>query len=331
MRVFPKDFVSALRHLERAIELCHSKLGQTANEKEKADLVQVVIDVHHQCQRAGLRVSIKVCDELYYQLQDWTYHESKTLPLPTFETMYWLLRGLAKRVHDEMADIQFVRVDQDPDRLAAKGVMGKSAGLGADGGGEKESGGEVLAKVVQVAEKLDRIERGLDAVAKGDYERRKEVKELRGLLAGGFLKFVGRVDPEDYRCFIYILAHGDRAKAARELGLDERRFYERVDSWGKRGPDYRQMFRLVKCRKTALQKGTVPLGTAIQWVGTQTDAENPETLGAVIEQVRAGTLGQRDYPAVLQEVLSALGDMDGNNWQAIQRELVSNIRDEVAQ
>ena len=154
---------------------------------------------------------------------------------------------------------------------------------------------------------------------------------MRGLLDGGLLDFVRRVDPEDCRCFIYIMAYGDRAKAARELAVDQRRFYERVDSWETRGSDYRQMFRLVKCRKTALRKGTVPLGTAIQWGGTQTEAENPETLGEVLEEVRAGTLDQRDYPAFLKDVLSALREMDENNWQAIRGELVTDVGEEVAQ
>jgi hypothetical protein len=198
-------------------------------------------------------------------------------------------------------------------------------------GGKPGNGAAVPEVLAQVVEKMDRVERGLEAVARGDYERYKEMEDMKGLLAGGLLDFVRRVDVEDCRGFIYILAYGDRAKAARELGEDQRRFYERVDAWETRGPDYRRMYRLVKCRKTAMSKGTVPLSGSLQWGGRQDEAENPETLEAALEEMRAGTLDQRSYPALLQEVLSALGDMDADNWQAIRGELVTNIKEEVAQ
>jgi hypothetical protein len=128
MRLNAKDLLSASRQLERATAYCYSKLGQRANEKERAYLVQVVIDVHHQCVLAGLTVSIKVCDELYYQLLDASFHESKTLPLPAFESMYWLLRGIAERVHDESAKIHLAVADQNGDTNQAQQCPGAVVG-----------------------------------------------------------------------------------------------------------------------------------------------------------------------------------------------------------
>ncbi|HOC73721.1 MAG TPA: hypothetical protein PKL54_12955 [Candidatus Hydrogenedentes bacterium] len=173
--------------------------------------------------------------------------------------------------------------------------------------------------------------RKIDAAASGMQELRKENEELKGLAAGGYLDFVRSAEPTDVCYFFYILAYGDRAKAARELGEDQRRFYERVDGWAKRGPAYKRMFGLVKCRKTSLRKGTVPLGVALQSGGVADEGENPETLEAVFGQIKDGSLDQRSYPAVLREILGALVKMDAKNWQVIQKELVTMIEEEVPQ
>lgn len=178
---------------------------------------------------------------------------------------------------------------------------------------------------------VEKIGRDIAAVAKDKYELRKENEDLREMLAGGYLKFVRSVEPVDACWFFFILAYGDRAKAARELGVDQRRFYERVKSWAAKGPAYKRMFALVECRKTSLRKGEVPLGMSVQSGGVHDEAENPETLAAVLEQVKAGKLSQDGYPEFLREILGALLEMDANNWQAIRAELVGNIREEVPQ
>jgi len=188
-----------------------------------------------------------------------------------------------------------------------------------------------LAEGKGLVRTVEKLGRDLEAVAKGNYELRKENEELRQVVAGGYLKFVRSVDPVDACGFFFILAYGDRAKAARELGVDQRRFYERVESWAAKRPAYRLMFALVKCRKTSLRKGTVPLGMSLQAGGVHDEAENPETLAAVLEHVKAGRLSQEGYPELLREILGALVEMDPKNWQAIRAELVGNIREEVPQ
>ncbi|GEM_PF-1038068 len=250
-----------------------------------------------------------------------------------------LLNGVGARfcaleAHVELAPGGGFRVKGDPRALFAG--LGAAAVLPAAGGGKARRvadggvvvGTEVLARVEQ---KVDGLARGLEAVAKGEYEKRKELEEVRGLLAGGLLDFVRRVEPEDCRCFLYILAHGTRSKAARELGVDERRFHERVKSWETRGPEYKQMHRLMMCRKKALQKGTVRLGATVQSGGVQGEGENPATLEAVLERVKSGDLDQRNYPAVLQEILNGLEEMNEKNWPAVQGELMGLIREEVPQ
>lgn len=182
-----------------------------------------------------------------------------------------------------------------------------------------------------LARTVEKIGRDLDAVARENYELRNENEELRRLATEGYLRFVRTVEPLDFCCFVFILAYGDRAKAARELEMKERTFYERVASWAKRGPDYKRMFSLVKCRKRALSKGTVPLGASLQSGGVAGDGENPETVRAVLDRINEGSLGQQDYPKVLQDILHALVEMNVTNWPKIRTELIDIIREEAPQ
>ncbi|HOC55385.1 MAG TPA: hypothetical protein PKI20_07180 [Verrucomicrobiota bacterium] len=190
---------------------------------------------------------------------------------------------------------------------------------------------EGRAQVETFQRTVEDFGRKIDAAASGMQELRKENEELKGLAAGGYLDFVRSAEPTDVCYFFYILAYGDQAKAARELRADQRRFYERVQGWAKRGPAYKRMLALVKCRKTSLRKGTVPLGASLQSGGVAAEAENPETVEAVLEEIRDGNLDQRDYPALLREMFGVLMTMDAKNWPAIKKELMGMIEEEVPQ
>ena len=52
---------------------------------------------------------------------------------------------------------------------------------------------------------------------------------------------------------------------------------------------------------------------------------------AVLEEIRDGNLDQRNYPALLREMLGVLVKMDARNWPAIQKELVAMIEEELPQ
>lgn len=167
-------------------------------------------------------------------------------------------------------------------------------------------------------------------MAEGNFTLRQENMELRRLAAEGYFKFILAVEAHDFRYFAMIVALGDRAKAARELGVKVRTFYERVETWATGRPAYRRMFAIVKARKVALRKATVRLGTTAQG-GEGEGPENPQTLEAVLEQIKSGHLEQADYPRLLQEILNARLDMNPRNWDAIRNELVPLLREEVPQ
>ncbi len=244
---------------------------------------------------------------------------------PTGRHQTAVVRGILRRQRSAFIPLCDALGLSGPGRLGATGSIqpildGFSAGL-VEGRG--------LVETFQRT--VEDFGRKVDAAASGMQDLRKENEELRGLAAGGYLDFVRSAEPEDVRWFFYILAFGDRAKAARELGVKERTFYERVDRWATRGPAYKRMFALARCRKVSLQKGTVPLGMSLQSGGVVAEGENPETLEAVLEQMREGSLDQRDYPRVLEGMLGALKEMDAGNWQAIRKELVMEIEEELPQ
>ena len=156
---------------------------------------------------------------------------------------------------------------------------------------------------------------------------------MRRLASDGYFKFVLSVDPLDFRYFAAIFAVGDRAKAARlfkdEIG--ERRFYERIAAWPSRGPEYKRMYRIIEARKNAGRHDKIRLNESLQSASVQDEAENPETLQSVLDKLHSDNLDQRSFPALLQDILNALLDMNENNWRPIRDELVPVIREEVPQ
>ena len=53
-------------------------------------------------------------------------------------------------------------------------------------------------------------------------------------------------------------------------------------------------------------------------------------LEAVLDRIRLLGADNRDYPAVLREVLWALEAMHPGNWQAVRAELSAGLREELA-
>jgi hypothetical protein len=216
---------------------------------------------------------------------------------------------------------------------AAEGetLVGASFVYWSAGGGVRVASGSGCCGSQEVVAALAVMGDKLDAVAKGAHELRKENDDLRRLALDGYFKCALKIDALDFQYFAAILLLGDRAKAARELKVDERRFYERVDTWQQREAVYQRMFGIVAARKKALRKGTVRLGQSVQSGGTGEEGENPEVLQGLVDQIKAGNLDQSGYPKLLQEILNALKDMSAENWRAIRDEIVPMIREEVPQ
>jgi hypothetical protein len=105
------------------------------------------------------------------------------------------------------------------------------------------------AVVKMVERAMARFEGKLDAVARGELELRRENEEWRKLHEEGCFRFALRVEAEDFRAFAAIMALGNRKVAAARLEVPMRSFYDRVERWTERGPEYQRMFRLIGWRK----------------------------------------------------------------------------------
>lgn len=195
------------------------------------------------------------------------------------------------------------------------------------------NGGDTVAARVSIANLSDeeallvqytRLEERFADFSDEHYRLKQENEALHRLAAQGYLEFSRRVEPRDFCCFIYIMAYGGRAKAAREMGMCSSTFYEVVASWEKRGPQYRNLAKMVSGLKVACRKGLVPLGSSLQSSGRGDELENPETNTAVLEQIMGGG---SDQPQQLREVLELLVKMNPNNWAAIRDELVPIIKE----
>lgn len=178
---------------------------------------------------------------------------------------------------------------------------------------------------------VEKFGRDLDAVAKGNYELRKENDELRQLQADGYLRFALRVDGEDFRAFAVIMVLGTRKAAADFLGVPHRSFYDRVEKWPSRGKEYQKMTRAVEWRKSVGRRRIVPLGDAMQSGDGGDTPANPETMKATLDRLRDNQVDTRDYPALLGDILAALEALDAENWPAVRKELIGIIKEELPQ
>jgi len=120
---------------------------------------------------------------------------------------------------------------------------------------------------------------------------------------------------------------GNRKVAAAFLQVPMRRFYDRVERWTERGPEYQRMFRLIGWRKRTGRRIKVRLEDSVQSGEPNDLAENPVTIGAVLESI--ATADNRDYPAILTQVLETLEAQNAKNWAGVRDELVEMIREEV--
>lgn len=182
-----------------------------------------------------------------------------------------------------------------------------------------------VVKAVEAA--MQRFEGKLDAVASGNLQLLKENGELRALHRDGFFKFALRVDPEDFRAFAAIMALGNRKAAAEALELTVRTFYERVERWNLGGAEYQRMARLAGWRKRVGRRIKLRLEDSVQSGEPNDDAENPVTVGAVLESI--ATADTQDYPAILRQVMETLEAQNPGNWAEVRQELVEMIKEEV--
>ncbi|HEU5070882.1 MAG TPA: hypothetical protein VFV96_10795 [Verrucomicrobiae bacterium] len=187
----------------------------------------------------------------------------------------------------------------------------------------RQADGRLLVKTVE------RIDRNVDAVARNQYELRKENDELRQLHTEGYFKFALKVDAADFQAFAVIIALGNRKAAAEHLQIPHRSFYDRVDKWPQRGREYQLMWRFIEWRKRSGRHIKVRLDESLQSGESGGQAENPETLRETLESVKASE--STNYPDLLADIFGALQRQNAANWSSVKTELLKLIREELPQ
>ncbi len=177
---------------------------------------------------------------------------------------------------------------------------------------------------------IESFGRNLEAVATEKRDLRRQNAELQALLDNGFLKFVTRVDATDFQALAAILLTGNRHSAAQALNIPTRTFYDKIAEWPSRGPEYRRMYRLVEWRKKHGRKITVRLEGSLLDAGKSDEPENPQTIAAILDTMRdKSASGGKD--ALLKDIFEAIANQNPENWQDIQKEVLSILREEIPQ
>jgi hypothetical protein len=188
-----------------------------------------------------------------------------------------------------------------------------------------------LSKGTGLEKTIARMDRNLEALAKGTYDLRRENEELSHLEKQGFFQFALRVDRDDFQAFAVIMALGNRKAAADFLETPHRSFYDRVEKWTGKGSEYKKMYRMVEWRKASGRKTIAALPDSVLSADSGGDAENPDNLALVLETLRTNQSDNRDYPAILRQILEALTEQGVENWKTIRDEVVELIAEEIPQ
>ncbi len=176
---------------------------------------------------------------------------------------------------------------------------------------------------------VEKIGRDMEAVARHQYELRKENEELRQLNKDGYFNFAVRVKGDDFLAFAVIMALGNRKAAADHLKIPHRTLYNRVDQWSARGKEYQLMLRYMEWRKRSSRHLKVELNPSLQSGEAGDLPENPETMREVLTEIAAAD--NRSYPAMFAEVLQALERQNAGNWMKVRQELLEMIKEDVMQ
>ncbi len=146
--------------------------------------------------------------------------------------------------------------------------------------------------------------------------------------AGVLIEFVRAVEPRDFCCFVFILAHGNLTGAAQALGMVRRTLDRQVKSWALRGPVYRRMLRLIPGRNLGGSPEVVSFGATAESRSPREESEPPQTVWERLGKTKAAD-AEQDYPGLLRDLHGALEGMNAGNWEAIQRELLAVLAEEI--
>jgi hypothetical protein len=124
----------------------------------------------------------------------------------------------------------------------------------------------------------------------------------------GLFAFARHIDREARELFLAIMAGGDVAKAARELGVKDSTLRSQLAGWAKRGKAYAALAEIVRWRKSI--KGQAGMEFA--------------------KRVASGAERDVDFPALIRDTVAELEEMDPENCEERCANLADALRKAVS-
>ena len=203
--------------------------------------------------------------------------------------------------------------------------------LRVDVRGIVQSTAPLVETVEKLGEEVRETRADTAAIAKNQYELRKENEILKTNFTVCLRRLGERVNHEDFTVLLCILAVGNRSKAAELLDKPSRTLYDRVNAWQHKGPDYQRLFRLVEWRKNVGRTETVPLPSSLVGRKERNGHDNPKTIEEMLQKQRDCDAPVADLEDLLGNIREALLNMNAKNCGATAAELLELIREVLPQ
>lgn len=155
-----------------------------------------------------------------------------------------------------------------------------------------------------IAPVLEGIHREIRAVRDDRRELVTAKERLAAMHGEGLFAFAKQVDQEAREQFMAIMASGDVAKAARELGLKDPTLRSKLAQWPKRGKAYAALAEMVRWRK------------AIKGEAGREHAK----------RVASGAERDVDFPTLIRDVVEELECLAPENWEERTESLAETLR-----
>ncbi len=151
----------------------------------------------------------------------------------------------------------------------------------------------VLSGARGIAPVLERIHREIAAVR--DDRRNLSAAKLRleQMHGEGLFAFARHIDQEAREQFMAVMAGGDVAKAARELGIKDSTLRSKLGKWSQRGKAYAALAEIIRWRKSI--KGQAGMEFA--------------------KRVASGGERDMDFPALIRDVIEELETLAPEDWE----------------
>lgn len=155
--------------------------------------------------------------------------------------------------------------------------------------------------------RLDRVEKGVERVGAHVRELEAENALLKQHLVDALVQVTRRVEPEFFQWVLMILGKGSVRGVARELGLSDSTFDERLKRYARKSPLHQTLYSLVAVRRKGLGMKSVE-GFNEMFPGHQRTEGKDET-------------------ELLRQVLDGLEALRPGNFQTVVKELIELIRE----